>query len=49
MNEIKDYVLKKYPTRFKTNDEINIEERETHYVVYVKDRSPVCLNKKAFV
>jgi hypothetical protein len=49
MNEkIKDYVLKNYPTRFKKNDNIIIEEREKHYVVFAVDKSPVFLNKKSF-
>ena len=45
---IKEYVLKNYPTRFKKDDNIVIEERQKHYVVYAKDKSPVFLNKKSF-
>ena len=45
---IKEYVLKNYPTRFKKDEPIIIEEREKHYVVYAKDKSPVFLNKKSF-
>ena len=46
MNEnIKEYVLKNYPTRFKKDDNIVIEERQKHYVVYAKDKSPVFLSK----
>ena len=48
MKNIKEYVLKNYPTRFKKDDKIVIEEREKHYVVYAKDKSPVFLNKKSF-
>ena len=45
---IKEYVLKNYPTRVKKDDNIVIEERQKHYVVYAKDKSPVFLNKKSF-
>ena len=48
MNEIKKYVLKNYPTRFKKDDDIKVEEREKHFVVYAKDKSPVFLSKKDF-
>jgi hypothetical protein len=42
---IKEYVLKNYPARFKKDDNIVIEERQKHYVVYTKDKSPVFLSK----
>ena len=45
---IKEYVLKNYPTRFKKGDKIVIEERQKHFVAYVEDKSPVFLNKKSF-
>ena len=45
---IKEYVLKNYPTRFKKGDKIVIEERQKHYIAYAKDKSPVFLNKKSF-
>ena len=48
IEKIEEYVLKNYPTRFKKGDKIVIEERQKHYVVYAKDKSPVFLNKKSF-
>jgi hypothetical protein len=48
IEKIEEYVLKNYPTRFKKGDKIFIEERQKHYVAYVKDKSPVFLNKKSF-
>ena len=50
MNEkIKNYVLKQYPTRFKKGEHITVEERESHYIAYAKDKSPVFLSKKSFI
>ncbi len=50
MNEkIKNYVLKQYPTRFKKEDPIVVEERENHYIAYTKDKSPAFLSKKSFL
>jgi len=47
MEEIKEYVTKKYPTRFK-NKKIEIQEEESFFKVYVKDQSPVFLSKDLF-
>jgi|TARA_R110000868_G_scaffold405303_1_gene684582 hypothetical protein len=50
MNEkIKEYALKNYPTRFKKEDKMIVEEREKHFVVYAKDKSPVFLSKKTLL
>ena len=45
MNSIEEYVIKKYPRRFK-NKEILIKEFNTHYEVnHNKDESPLILSK----
>lgn len=44
MDKIKEYVTKKYPTRFK-NKNIQIIEEENFFKVFVKDESPVFLSK----
>lgn len=44
MEKIKEYVIKKYPSRFK-NKHIEIIEEENFFKVYVKDVSPVFLSK----
>jgi len=47
MDKIKEYVTKKYPTRFK-NKKIEIQEEESFFKVYAKDGSPVFLSKELF-
>ena len=47
MDKIKEYVTKKYPTRF-GNKKIEIQEEESFFKVYVKDGSPVFLSKELF-
>ncbi len=44
MDKIKEYALKKYPSRFK-NKEIEIIEEENFFKVFTKDGSPVFLSK----
>lgn len=45
MNNIKEYVLKYYPKRFK-NKSIIIEDCKNHYKIYHnKDASPLILSK----
>jgi len=45
MNSIEEYVIKKYPRRFK-NKEILIKEFNTHYEInHNKDASPLILSK----
>jgi hypothetical protein len=45
MNNIEDYVIKKYPRRFKNKD-ILIKEFDNHYEVnHNKDASPLILSK----
>ena len=46
MSNIEEYLLKKYPSRFKKGDDIKIEERDKHIIAYVKHGSPVFLSKK---
>lgn len=46
MSNIKEYLLKNYPGRFKKGDNIIIEERDNHIIAYIKDGSPVFLSKK---
>ena len=46
MNNWQEYLLKKYPKRFK-NKKIIITERETHFEIQTnKDESPLILSKK---
>ena len=47
MKNIEEYVTKKYPSRF-NNKKIEIIEEESFFKVYVKDGSPVFLNKELF-
>jgi hypothetical protein len=48
MNKIKEYVLSKYPIRFK-NKPVLIKEFDSHYEVnHNKDASPLILGKKLF-
>ena len=47
MEKIKEYVTKKYPTRFE-NKKIEIHEEDSFFKVYVKDQSPVFLSKDLF-
>lgn len=44
MQELEEYVLKKYPSRFK-NKKIEIVEEENFFKVFSKDCSPVFLSK----
>lgn len=45
MNKVEEYVLKRYPKRFK-NKEILIKEFDSHYEVnHNKDASPLILSK----
>jgi hypothetical protein len=45
MNNIEEYVIKKYPRRFK-NKKILIKEFDTHYEVnHNTDASPIILSK----
>lgn len=44
MDKLKEYVQKKYPTRF-GNKDIEIIEEENFFKVYAKDISPVFLSK----
>jgi hypothetical protein len=44
MDRIKEYVLEKYPSRFK-NKKIEIIEEDNFFKVFTKDGSPVFLSK----
>jgi predicted ribosome-associated RNA-binding protein Tma20 len=44
MDKIKDYVVKKYPTKFK-NKTIEVIEEDNFYKVFYKDGSPIFLSK----
>jgi hypothetical protein len=46
MNNIEEYVIKRFPKRFK-NKPVLIKEFDTHYEVnHNKDASPIILGKK---
>lgn len=47
MDKIKEYALKKYPSRFK-GKEIEVIEEENFFKVFTKDVSPVFLSKKIY-
>ncbi|MEN8900934.1 MAG: hypothetical protein ABF247_06505 [Nonlabens sp.] len=44
MDKIKDYAIKKYPTKFK-GKVIEVIEEDNFYKVFSKDGSPVFLSK----
>jgi|TARA_B100001057_G_scaffold473591_1_gene538237 hypothetical protein len=45
MNKVEEYVLKKYPKRFK-NKKVLIKEFNNHYEInHNKDASPIILSK----
>lgn len=45
MNKLQEYILKKYPKRFK-NKSIIIKEKQTHFEIQTnKDESPLILSK----
>ena len=46
MRNIEEYLLKTYPSRFKKDDNIIIEERDKHIIAYIQDGSPVFLSTK---
>ena len=47
MNNWQEYLLKKYPKRFK-NKKIIVPEKETHFEIQTnKDESPLILSKNA--
>ena len=46
MNNIEEYIIKRFPKRFK-NKSVLIKEFNTHYEVnHNKDASPIILSKK---
>ena len=46
MNNIEEYIIKRFPKRFK-NKPVLIKEFDTHYEVnHNKDASPIILSKK---
>ena len=49
MDKLKQYILEKYPRRFK-NKPILIKEFDNHYEInHNKDASPLILGKKFFI
>lgn len=44
MDRIKEYAIKKYPSRFKGKN-VQVIEEENFFKVFVKDESPVFLSK----
>jgi hypothetical protein len=44
MDRIKEYAIKKYPSKFKGKN-VHVIEEENFFKVFVKDESPVFLSK----
>jgi len=47
MDKIKEYAIKKYPSKFQ-NKNIQVIEEENFFKVFVKDESPVFLSKEIY-